>query len=767
MKLYLLLFIFSLGIIFSACNSTKNIPQGRQLLVKNNVISLDKKISNEQIYNYIKQRENTKTAMFFNFHLWIYNMAEDGKNRFWKRWLGIYKMGRIIGEPPVLLDTVLIKKSREQIDKYLKNKGYYESTISDSIKIGRRNLKKAKVYYIIDAGEPTTIKNIKYNIQDSTIREIVFADTLNNFLKREHFLDADLMQSERIRISSILKNNGYFDFSKEYIYYQVDTNIGNHQANIELKIINPDFGVHQQYAINEIYFFNDFNPQVFMREKEAYYQLFDTTKYNNLFILNRKEPFVKPKVIENASYIARGNLYNSNDVQRTIKRLYSLNEYKLVNVRYNVLQDTSKLDVLVQLSPFSKYNYIAEVEGTNSSGNFGIGGRYTYQHKSLFKGAEILNISAFGKIEAQNALTPTEEEIVFNSTEFGGNMSLHFPKFILPFRSERFIKKYHPRTAIETSVNYKNRPEYQRSIVGGYLGYYWNSEKYFKHQFKLIELNAVKVFNMDEDYANSIKNTYLEKSFDDYLISATNYTLYFTNESEKKSKNFFTFIAVGELAGNTLNMYSHIAGKEKIDNSYEIFENIFAQYWRTELDIRYNIKSKKKDQLVYRLYGGYAHPYGNITAMPYVKQFYSGGANGMRAWPARSLGPGSYYNDDRIYYNESADFKLEGNIEYRFNIIGVLNVALFVDAGNIWSTSSEDPRQGAIFETEDFISEIAIGAGLGIRLDFSFFIFRIDYGFRIRDPKETPSERWIITNSAFNPLNGDYSMFNFGIGYPF
>ena len=764
---------FVLAWLLVSCNATKFVADNERFLRLNIIKSDTKELKTSEIYNYLKQQENTKTALFFNFHLWIYNISheKDDKVRKFKKFIGIYKMGEIIGEPPVILDSNLNLSSVHQIKKYMRNRGYYRSEVKDSIVTYGKHKKNARVYYLIKAGEPILIDTVEYAIIDTIISRIVMEDTSRTLLTRKSNLDVDLLQKERLRVSELLKTNGYFKFSKEYIYYKVDTANVSYCANVELKIINPsDTSVNKQYVLNNIYYFNGFEPQEYLKNKLNYCNTFDTIKYKDDYFLSLSKPFVKPKIIFNSSYLRKSNMYSSVDVKSTFRHLSSLNEYKLINIRYNELKDTSKIDVLVQLTPFSKHNYIAELEGTNSSGNLGIGGRLSYQHKSLFRGAEILNISVYGKIESQNSLVSSaNENIAFNSEEVGATVSLSIPKFFLPFvKTDHFIKKNNPKTIIEFDLNNKNRPEYTRSIYSGSFGYYWVSPRFFRHRLNVLDISAVKVYNMDPDYYKSIQNTYLEKSFDDYLIVALDYSLFFTNKKERKGKSYFYTITKAEIAGNALNLYSKLSNAEKIDGSYHFLNNTYAQYWKLELDFRFiQIINKRQDKIVYRIYTGIANPYGNVTAMPYVKQFYSGGANGMRAWPVRSLGPGSYYNPNRKYYNESADFKLEGNLEFRYKLFWVMEGALFIDAGNIWATNSQDPREGAFFELNDFYNEIAIGTGLGLRFDFSFFIFRLDYGIRVKDPKEPIGDRWILLNSKYNPFNGDYSMFNFGIGYPF
>ncbi len=760
--LFLVVFAF-----LSSCNTAKLVPKGEHILIKNKIESTDDDFNTEPIYNYLKQKENTKTALFFNFHLWLFNMAHDksGKEKKLKKWLGIYKLGDIAGEAPVILDKDLIHVSGNQINKYMRNKGYYDSKVRDTVIYYGRANKKAKVLYKITPGEPMRIDSVFCSVQDTGIKRIIEEHKSNSYIKKNSLLDVDMLQNERVRITNLLKEKGYFLFNKEYIYYQVDTlDKKPYTASLELKILNPKDSLHRKFTINNVYFFNNFNPQDFLRLKDDYYADFDTLEYQGKYFLNnQKKSFIKPKVIVNNSYIEKGQLYSSSNVQNTFKQLSSLNEFKLINIRYNRLPKDAKVDVLVQLTPFKKHNYITEIEGTNTSGNFGIGGGLKYQHKSLFGRAEILNVNLFGKLETRNDLRYQTENLSFNSRELGTIISLDFPKFLLPFRSEKFIKKNHPRTTLEFNFNYKKRPEYTVSVYGGSFGYYWVSRKYFRHKFKPINVNSVKVFDMRDSYRASIKNTYLERSFDDFLITSSIYTMYFSNKKERR--NFFNVLFTTEIAGNILNWYSQATEREKVDGSYQFFDNTFAQFWKTELDITFN-QAVGKDHLVYRLYGGLAHPYGNISVMPYIKQFYSGGASGIRAWSVKSLGPGSYSAPSSRFHNEVADFKFEGNLEYRFKLFWVVEGAWFADFGNIWSLNPKDNRQGAQFDYKTFLSEIAIGTGLGFRFDFSFLIFRVDLGLKVKDPKEPVDKRW-LWQSKDNPLDYEYTSINFGIGYPF
>jgi len=765
---YIILIFFS-GFILNSCNTTKLVRNNELLLKKTKIEGL-KHLSSDEITPYIKQKPNRTTAFVFPFHLWIYNISHEidskKKPKKWKKWLGIYKMGEIIGEPPVILDSLSTQKSKQRIQQFLKNKGYYFSEITDSV--SQKN-KKATLIYNIKEGKAYKISTVQYQITNPLIKKYILQDSSRSLLKKGTLLDVDILQKERERITLLLKTYGYFKFSKEFIYFNIDTAFKKNSAKLYLNFAETaDSSIYKQYRINNIYYYQDFEPKEYLKDKKQYLTNFDTVLYKNNYFLSKKEAFINKKIIKNSSYLKKEALYNSKDINNTFRKLSSLRTFKLINIRYNELSDSSKINVLVQMTPFNKHNYTVEVEGTNSSGNLGAGGRISYQHKSLFGGAEILNISLYGRLETQHNFVQEQNNISFNTQEIGLTASLHFPRFLVPFKADRFIKKNIPRTALEFDVNYKDRPEYARSIYNGSFGYYWKNQNTFFHQLKILDISAIKVFNLDPDYYHLIKNTYLEKSFENHLVEAINYRLLYTKKENSHKRNYFSLMTFFESAGNLLQKYSQIVNAQKEGDSYLFLNNIFSQYWKTEIDFRfYHILPRKTDKLVYRAYMGIAIPYGNVNAMPYVKQFFAGGANSLRAWPVRSLGPGTFFNPDRKYYNEASDFKLEANIEYRFKLFWLMEGALFLDAGNIWAINKNDLRPGAQLYLDSFYKQIAIGTGFGLRFDFSFFIFRFDYGIRLRDPKEQAHERWLPSKEGYNPFSQSYSMLNFGIGYPF
>jgi len=379
----------------------------------------------------------------------------------------------------------------------------------------------------------------------------------------------------------------------------------------------------------------------------------------------------------------------------------------------------------------------------------------------------VLNLRLTGAIEALKNQTNGKYNAMH---EYGGEVKLSFPKFLAPFQMEKFVSRFAPKTVVAASYNYQNRPDYTRSIANLSFSYYVQGKKYFTHYFWPLELNYIQIYEnrSDKAFLDSIRNTYSGYSFEDHMISVIRYGLEFNSQKlGKRSDYIFTRINL-ESAGNILNTLYRWAGADTVEGHYQLLGVPYFQYIRGDVDFRYYNIIDPVNKLVYRLFIGIGYPLGNSSALPFEKKYFSGGPNSIRAWSTRDLGPGSYIRpeSDTIfnYPNQVADIKLEANFEYRFRMFWKLEGAFFIDAGNIWAISPEDEREGALFEWNRFYKEIAVGTGLGIRLDFNFFLLRGDFGVKLRDPALPEGERFLPTNRW---IKGSDLKFQFGIGYPF
>ncbi|MCK5463195.1 MAG: BamA/TamA family outer membrane protein, partial [Bacteroidales bacterium] len=418
----------------------------------------------------------------------------------------------------------------------------------------------------------------------------------------------------------------------------------------------------------------------------------------------------------------------------------------------------------IQLSPNTSQSYTVELEGTNSAGNLGIGGSLNYNHRNLFGGAENFTTRLSGAMET---IKEIDQEGFGNMIELGIEARLTIPKFLLPFKTEQFIRKYNPKTSTSVSYNYQHRPDYTRSVFQTTFGYNWTSGDFITHIINPVQLNFVKMIDATDEFLEDIKDTYLEYSYEDRLILGINYSFIYTNQDIQKTRDFMFFRTNLESAGLLIKGLAKAIGAERDSLGRHImFGNAFAQYLKGDVEYRYFKILNDQTNLVYRIFMGAAFPYGNSITIPYEKQYFTGGANGIRAWQVRNLGPGSYnvYDDSNApdWPNQTADVKIEGNIEYRFDLFWLLEGALFLDAGNIWSLNKDDDRPGSVFEWNRFYKEFALGTGFGLRMDFSFFVFRFDLGMKVRDPAQAEGSRWVFMNSDYNR-----PQFNIAIGYPF
>jgi outer membrane protein assembly factor BamA len=609
---------------------------------------------------------------------------------------------------------------------------------------------------------------------------LIAKDTVNSFIEKGDRFDINVLEKERKRISEYLKNQGYYDFSKKYIFFQADTTVPGQKVNLTIEIKKYRIRkngtvvkktVHPKYKINKIFVVTDYNKEEVLKNKEKFYQTLDTVRYDSLYFLYHDELSIKPGVIAQSVYVNQHSVYNNNDVEKTYQHLSSLQILRLVNILFTKKNDTvadadsalrfKNLNCTIRLTPALSQSYTVNIEGTNSSGDIGMAGNLIYKHRNLFHGAEVFNFRIRGGIEA---VKERYKGRLDNTMELGTELRLQIPRFILPVKGDNFVKKYNPSTSFSLSYNFQQRPDYTRRIINGSYGYNWKGSDIISHRINPIEINLVKLLESTEQFRKQINtNPFLKKSYEEHFIAVTNYSFIYNDQNIKKNTDFVFFRFNFESAGNIVTGVNELLNTEKQEGAYHLLGNKYAQYLKSDIDLRYYHQLNPSDKLVYRFFAGAGYPYGNSSVMLFEKKYFSGGANSIRAWQVRALGPGSYKEEEYTPFpNNLADIKLEGNIEYRFNMFWVLEGALFTDMGNIWAIRSNDARPGALFKG-DFYKDIAVGSGFGTRFDFSFFIFRVDFGFKIRDPGRQ-TKKWIFSQKHIN--SRDFSI-NVGIGYPF
>jgi len=433
-----------------------------------------------------------------------------------------------------------------------------------------------------------------------------------------------------------------------------------------------------------------------------------------------------------------------------------------------VFQESKENDTLLtchmRLTPYTYQNYSLNLESTTTQGNIGFGGYVNYQHKNLFRGAEIFNFKISGSVERQSA---TSEWTARNIYELGAEAKLETPSFILPFKMERFYRQYYPKTVFSLAYSTRSKPgQYKRNLISANMGYNWSGNEKIRHFYYPIDLSSVTIPEMTQAFRDTIEGTYLENNYKDYFIGGSRYVLTSANSDKNSYRNHSFFRWNVELAGNIINLFNKTfnIGDTVSGGYYVVLNTQYAQFFKTDFDYRYYNYLSQRNMLVFRFFAGFGIPYGNANAIPFVKQYSSGGAEGMRAWLARDLGPGTYVDSTSTYPDQYGDIKLELNMEYRYDITKTLKGAYFIDMGNIWTYSSEDERIGGRFEFGQFYKQIAIGTGLGVRYDFGFTVIRLDAGLKVRDPAVSGSDTWVLFHQ---PLKLNSFILNFGIGYPF
>lgn len=766
-------------LLIASCKSTKLVGEDEYLL---NVVEIqcdNPNIDESDLKASMKQMPNHKTLGFLKFHLWTYNLThpkDTSKHppKFIKR------IGEVVGESPVIYKSSLHYKSLQNLENYLQKKGYYEFEINDSLIINQKDEKKASLKFKISAEQPYTIHSITYDIIDPFVKDIIIEDTSKSVVKSGDVFDMDLLLKERERILNQMKNNGYYYFGQSNIHYYADTT--NYNSKVEIRLsIKKSFEADRYFLeeiftrqrIKQVYIYVNFNRGKYSVEKEAYLQTLDTVYYKDFIFLVDGELKIKPEVILQANYIKPGDDYNQNEVKLTQKSLSALKQFKGISIQFKKSKDYRRevwnaenpfLDAHIYLSPLNRQSYTTEAEGTNSSGNFGIAGVFTYQNRNIFRGAEVFSTKFMGSLQTMPGTEDLEERLL-NTFEFGTELKLDVPKLMLPLQSERFIKNHNPSTSFQLSFNHQNRPDYTRTLGNASFGYQWQSKNnFFMYRFNPIEYYTVKIFDFDQGFRDQIDSLYIRYSFENQLITAISWDMIFNNQNIKKTKNHWYIWTNLETSGNLMRALGPTFNlPTSSSNAYKLFDLEFAQYIKADIDARFYQEIDKHQNLVYRAYIGAGIPFGNSTqGLPFVKKYYIGGANDIRAWQVRTLGPGTYSGG--AFFNQIADMKLLFNLEYRFDLIAFVKGALFVDAGNIWAIDKSDDREGALFNPNTFYKEIALGTGVGLRFDFSFFILRFDFGMPLYDPAYPENERWL---STFDELELNDFTLNFGIGYPF
>ena len=763
------LFFGTLGFAFS-CSNTKYLKEGEMLYtgaevkIENDSLSKkSKKALKSELEDNLTPKPNS-SFLGLRPKLFFYNIAkEPKKEKGFNYWLK-YK----IGEKPVLLSDVDREFNKDIIVNYSENKGYFNAKATyDTVS---KN-KKAQVIYTLRPGNQYLINKVKFQNDSIPVTEEIVKVSDKTLLKEGNPFDLGVIKSERERIDNQLKQKGFYYFHPYNLIIQADSTVTkNHKVelNVKLKENTPDLA-KQQFTIDKVIVFPNYN----IRDvKDGKYNIpMDSdslAKYahNDIYVIDPEQKF-KPKIFDRALYFKKGDLYNRADHNLTLNRLINLGVFKFVKNEF-VISDSlnHKFDTYYLLTPRQIQSLRLEALGRTNSANYaGSELNLNWTHRNLFRGAEQFKASVYGAFDVQIG-GPKDAKNLFRA---GANAQLSIPRIVAPFRfnsSSAFV----PRTNISIGYEFQNRTEYYTlNTFSGSFGYLWKENVRKEHDLKIIDITYVTPANVTPLYDSiSAKSQALQRVVQKQLIFGPTYSYTYTNTMLPK-KNTIYYKGTLDLAENLTGLFSGANVKDGKQKS--IFGVPFSQYAKMEHDFRFYHKLGDKSSFASRFIGGIAYPYGNSDNIPFSKQFFSGGSNSIRAFRARTLGPGSF--DPRTikqgyYFDQSGDIKLELNAEYRANIYKFLNVAFFADAGNIWLVNDDIQRPGAKFSS-DFLSEIAVGAGFGLRLDFSILILRLDLAMPFRVPYYEKGDRWTFDKINFgnSSWRRDNLILNIAIGYPF
>lgn len=740
---YIPLFILStfLSFAISSCDGTKHLAEGESLLVSNRIVSSDKDYNVSSLYDYIVQKPNTKWFSTLKVPLGIYTLSGRDTtktiNRILQKW----------GEAPVCLDTTKVAASQENLRQILFNQGFLDAGVEVEQHARKR---RVKVDYILFPKQQYVIRSVSYNIRDNRIDSLLRANNVleGGGLKAGEYFSVTGLSSERKRISTWLNNNGYRYFNKEFISYHVDSCKAGHYVDVSLHIElfrrnnNENYTSHPYYHIRNIRYTS---PQ-------------------------EQKLRIRPSVLNVNTVFREGELYDESKIQKTYRRFADLGIVRSTNISFvevndsNNQDDNGLLDAVISISQHNTHNVTLQPEGTNTAGDLGAALSLTYENRNVFHGSELFSLSARGAFEAIKGLEGYANN---NYEEYGIEAKLSFPEFLCPNISEDYRRRHKSTTEFLLSYNKQNRPEFDRRVFSGKWRYRWSSStNRVGYTLDFINVDYVSMpwisdtFKRDYLDSKDNRNAILRYNYENLLIMKLGFSFNYNDGIHYLKVSM-------ESAGNLLKALSKpLKFKTNDLGQYEFLKVAYAQYAKADVDYTYNYRIDERNTLALHSRIGIAMPYGNSTILPYEKRYFSGGANSVRGWSVRELGPGCYHGKDgRIdFINQTGDLRLDLNAELRSSLFWKFQGAIFIDAGNIWTVRQYADQPGGLFTLSSLYKEIAVAYGVGLRLNFDYFILRLDLGMKAISPYYTTTEEhYPISNPNFKR---DYAL-HFAVGLPF
>ncbi len=744
--------------LFCACSATKYVPEGDFLYKGTTVMVRGKEVSrgeqrvlSEELESILRPKPN-REFLGIPLRLLIYNFwGTPGKEKGFGNWIS-----KKAGEPPVLLSDVRPEFQRTLIVNRLENRGYFRSLlVSDST----LTAKKIKYHYEVDPGRQYLIDTVLYPVDSTVLSKAIRDISENTFLKKDYAFDLDLIKSERERINARLKEQGFYYFSPDHLLILADTTDEEYTVRLSI-IMKPGTPLlaHEKFTIRNIYIY----PQHAFADTV---RVPDSTSSGELIVIDPENTF-NPRMFDQVMAFRKGYVYNRTDHNRSLNRLIDLGVFKYVENKF-IEVGGSRLDAYYYLTPFPKKSLRIELQGRNTSTNFaGAEINTSWQNRNAFRNGENVRLNVYGGTDVQISGINKGN----NLYRFGAEISLNIPKFVTPFKvltPAAFI----PRTKFSIGFDKLNRVNSYilNSFRASYV-YRWKENIRAEHELTVYAINYIQPARISAEYQERISDDpTLANAIQRQFTLGPGYNYNATNTMETRKHTYY-YNGNIDLSGNIPGLLT--GANYKDGETKKILKAEFSQYVKMDHDVRYYNNLGRGTSFAARIFGGVGLAYGNSQSLPFVKQYFAGGASGLRAFRARALGPGSFITDnigeDVIVADQTADIKLEVNLEYRPKISGILNGAFFLDAGNIWLLRDDPERPGAAFSGA-FLNDLAVGVGLGLRLDFSFFVLRGDLAFPLRKPWYPDKEKWVLNEIRFG--KGEWRrenlVFNLAIGYPF
>lgn len=754
-------------LMVTSCSVNKFIPEGEYLLKDVKIVSNTNTSNVVKARNYVRQMPNAKWFSLVKVPLYTY--ALSGRDTT----LWINKVLQRLGEAPVVYNESLAEISRRNIEQMLVNEGYLHAKVDFECE-KRDDKKRAVATYYLHERERYHVSDISLNSSDTALCSIIDINSDESYLRPGMPFSVEGMEQERNRLTKILRDKGYYRFQKDYITFTADTAHHSDDVDLTMNIAmftsspNAPTEPHRQYRIGDVYYVTGAG----MRFDETALAECDTMEYRDFKILYKDNSVVRPGVLVENTFFQPGDMFSQKNVDRTFNSFAQLTALKYTTIRMVERADTALLDCYIMFERNKRRSVGFEVEGTNTAGDLGAAASITFSDKNLFKGSELLSLRVFGAYEAVSNLSGYTGDSYF---EYGAELSLRLlggiPQAFVPAEKRMLLSS----TLFSLKLNSQERPEFERRILSGSWSYMWSKRKEDIHKLDILDLNYIYVPWISEtfkkEYLDSVsnRNSILKYNYENLLITKLGYT-YSYNSSHNNSNRFervvYSLRTNVECSGNLLyGINSAFGGAKNSDGQYTLLKIAYAQYVKGDFDFATRINMDDRNSIVLHFGLGIAYPYGNSRILPFEKRYFSGGANGMRGWTVRSLGPGRYRNEGKSidFINQSGDVKLDLNVEYRTHLFWKIHSAIFLDAGNIWTIREYKEQPGGQFKFATFYQDLALSYGIGFRFDFGLFVFRLDGAMKAINPAYDGRERFPVICPKFGR---DFAL-HFAIGYPF